>query len=157
MHQTWPAQCLLLIALTPVLDSAAAMRAYEPSGLALVALASSAVTAFAANVSSLLALGLTSALALVLLGQAKTCAILFAGYLLFDRTPTARAAFGAALAIVSIGGFTYVSGQPSLSTLTGASGAAHVGRAEPRTCAIPTESEVCVRLHTKPHHRLTVS
>ena len=48
-------------------------------------------------------------MAVVLLGQCKTLAIISGGYLLFDARPNARTLLGAALAMVSIGAYTLIS------------------------------------------------
>ena len=67
------------------------------------------VCSFLLNISSLLALGETSAVAVVLLGQCKTLAIIGGGYLLFDAHPSGKTLLGAALAIASIGAYTLIS------------------------------------------------
>ena len=69
----------------------------------------SVVCSFLLNISSLLALGETSAVAVVLLGQCKTLAIIAGGYLLFDAHPSGKTLLGAALAIASIGAYTLIS------------------------------------------------
>ena len=45
----------------------------------------------------------------MLLGQCKTLAILTGGYLLFDAQPSAKTLLGAALAMFSIGAYTWLS------------------------------------------------
>ncbi len=50
-----------------------------------------------------------AAVAVVLLGQCKTLAILTGGYLLFDAQPSAKTLLGAALAMFSIGAYTWLS------------------------------------------------
>ena len=59
------------------------------------------------NISSLVAIKLTSALALVLLSQGKTATTMILGYLFFDGRPNVRQLTGAAVAIVSLGAYSY--------------------------------------------------
>ena len=69
----------------------------------------SVACSFLLNLSSLLALGETSAVAVVLLGQCKSLAIIAGGYLLFDAHPSGQTLLGAALAVASIGAYTLIS------------------------------------------------
>ena len=110
MRRTWGPQLLLLLVSIPLLDSHAARLPYydlTPSRLGILLL--SAAASFALNVSSLYAIQLTSAMALVLLGQGKTAMTLLGGYLFFDGQPNARQLCGSALALTSIGTYGYLS------------------------------------------------
>jgi solute carrier family 35 protein E3 len=123
MRATWGPQTLLLLLCIPLLDPyPERLASYEwtPERAAILLL--SALAGFALNVSSLIALKLTSAVALVLLSQGKTVATMLGGYLLFDAQPSARQLAGAALAVCSLGAYTYgstVLAQPSAHASVG--------------------------------------
>ena len=108
MRATWGPQTLLLLLSIPLLDAhvgalAAYELSYERAGILLL----SAAAGFALNVSSLMAIKLTSAIAIVLLSQGKTVATMLGGYLFFDAQPNARQLVGAGVAIASIAAYTY--------------------------------------------------
>jgi drug/metabolite transporter (DMT)-like permease len=108
MYRTWGAQLVLLLVGLPLLEPSwmqATGYAWTAGGAAVVSL--SCLAAFALNVSSLVAIKLTSAIAIVLLGQTKTVLTLLGGVLLFDAAPSPRMVAGATLAVVSIAAYTY--------------------------------------------------
>lgn len=109
MHRTWLPQLLLLLLCVPATDGLAELSRYELTLSRAAWLGLSVVCSFLLNISSLLALGETSAVAVVLLGQCKTLAIIAGGYLLFDAHPSGKTLLGAALAIASIGAYTMIS------------------------------------------------
>jgi solute carrier family 35 protein E3 len=109
MERTWLAQLLLLVLLVPLFDDAAALQAYELTQSSALLVLASAACGFLLNVSSLFALGATSAVSVVLLGQCKTCSILLGGYLFFDARPRVQTLAGAALALTSVAAFTCIS------------------------------------------------
>eukprot|EP00908_Phaeocystis_cordata_P011514 Transcript_22422.p1 GENE.Transcript_22422~~Transcript_22422.p1 ORF type:complete len:343 (-),score=123.98 Transcript_22422:830-1858(-) len=109
MHRTWLPQLLLLVLCVPATDGLNELSRYELTLGRAAALGLSVGCSFLLNLSSLLALGETSAVAVVLLGQCKTLAILTGGYLLFDAQPSAKTLLGAALAMFSIGAYTWLS------------------------------------------------
>ena len=108
MHQTWLPQLALLLLCVPLTDGLDRVLSYELTPQRAVLIALSVLFSFLLNLSSLLALGATSAVAVVLLGQCKTLAIILGGAVLFDATPNAKTLFGAGLAMVSIGCYTYI-------------------------------------------------
>ena len=117
MRRTWGMQTLLLILCTPLLDpSIAKLATYHVTANRVGLLLLSCLAAFALNLSSLSAIKLTSAISLVLLSQAKTVTTLVLGYLFFDGHPTGMQLAGSALAIVSLGAYTYGSMQLKSST-----------------------------------------
>jgi len=101
MHRTWLPQ-LALLALYAVPTDGLGLLSYSLSVPRALLLLLSCACGYLLNLSSLIALGTTSALTVVLLGQLKTCAILVVGFLLFDARPSARTVGGAALAVASI-------------------------------------------------------
>ena len=111
MYQTWGPQLVLLLLSIPVLDpsSLTALQGYEWTSLRVSLLLLSALAAFALNISSLTTIQMTSALAIVLLGQAKTMLTMLGGFVFFDAAPPTRLLTGAALAIISIAAYTYIS------------------------------------------------
>ena len=109
MERTWLAQLLLLVLCIPLFDDAAQLQEYELTRHAALLVLASASCGFLLNVSSLFALGATSAVSVVLLGQCKTCSILLGGYLFFDARPRLHTLAGAALALTSVGAYTCIS------------------------------------------------
>ena len=90
------------------MDDVAKIVSQAPSMNAVLRVGASAIVAICMNLSATLVLGTTSALALVLLGQLKTCSVLLAGVVLFDAAPKPVAILGAAGAVTSIGLYTGV-------------------------------------------------
>ena len=122
MRRTWGPQTLLLLLCTPLLDARFdEMMEYRLTMERASILLLSAAAGFALNVSSLMAIKLTSAIAIVLLSQGKTVATILGGYLFFDAHPNARQVFGAAMAVVSLSAYSYSSAvlaqQKNSSTL----------------------------------------
>ena len=111
MYKTWGPQLLLLLLSVSVFDRSSldALGAYEWTSERVSLLLLSATAAFALNVSSLVAISLTSAVAIVLLGQTKMMLTLLGGFLFFDAQPAPRMIAGAAVAICSIAAYTYSS------------------------------------------------
>jgi drug/metabolite transporter (DMT)-like permease len=113
MSRTWGPQLLLLLVSVPFLEQEFEdLMSYEVlKGRRIVLLLISALAGFALNVSSLVVIKLTSAIAIVLLNQSKTVLTLIGGFLFFDRDPQPRMLAGATLAICSIAIYTYNSIQ----------------------------------------------
>jgi solute carrier family 35 protein E3 len=65
-------------------------------------LSASGVCGFLINWTSFLVMGETSALTHVLLGQLKTCVVIWCGFLFFAQVPSARSLLGAAIVVVSV-------------------------------------------------------
>ena len=105
MHCAMPYLVLIEPAMVPLLDPTG-VTAAPLAGPLLSWLLLSCGCAVAINLSTTLVLGVTSPLALVLLGQLKTGAGLLAGASFYDATPSAASVGGAATAILSIGTFT---------------------------------------------------
>ncbi|KAL9227672.1 hypothetical protein vseg_003334 [Gypsophila vaccaria] len=80
----------------------------------------SAILGFLRQWSGALALGATSAITHVVLGQFKTCVILIGGYLLFSSNPGITSIYGAITALLGMSFYTYLnmhrSEQPSIKT-----------------------------------------
>lgn len=109
MHLTWLPQLVLLILCVPLTDGLDGLLSYHLTPQRGLLIALSVLFSFLLNLSSLLALGATSAVAVVLLGQCKTLAIVLGGVVLFDATPNGQTLLGAVLAVASIGCYTYIS------------------------------------------------
>ena len=106
MDLSFPWMTIIGVASAPFMDRPGALGSLvslsaPEAGLVLA----SCGAAIAVNYSCTLVLGVTNALALVLLGQGKTCSFLLVGYLLFDRRQSATALAGAALALASMSSF----------------------------------------------------
>ena len=93
----------------PLFDDAVQLQAFQPTRSSTLLVLASAACGFLLNVSSLFALGATSAVSVVLLGQCKTCSILLGGYLFFDARPRVQTLAGAALALTSVAAYTCLS------------------------------------------------
>ena len=108
MRRTWGPQLVLLLVCMPLLDAHLdRLAAYELSASRAATILISCGAGFALNVSSLVAIKLTSAVAIVLLSQGKTVATMLGGYLFFDAQPAPISLLGAAIAICSIGAYSY--------------------------------------------------
>ena len=109
MDLCFPAMTVLAVLTVPLMDKPgvlARVRSLSASEAGLVALSSA--VAVSINYSTTLVLGVTNALALVLLGQLKTCAVLLAGYLLFDAAPNSRVLGGATTAMSSLCAYAWL-------------------------------------------------
>ena len=123
MYKTWAPQLALLLLSLPLLDpsSLTELEGYVWTSQRGLLLLLSAVAAFALNVSSLVTIQITSAIAIVLLGQTKMMLTLLGGFLFFDSAPAPRMLAGAALAIGSSAVYTYESlGQSQRHKVGGA-------------------------------------
>ena len=106
MDLCFPAMTVIGICIAPLMDRPGVLShltALSPHDGGLVALSS--LAAVTINYSTTLVLGVTNALALVLLGQMKTCSVLLVGYVVYDAPPNAAVLAGAALAVVSLAAF----------------------------------------------------
>ena len=103
MDLCFPAMTVIGVCTAPLMDRPGVLShltVLSPHDGGLVALSS--LVAVSINYSTTLVLGVTNALALVLLGQMKTCSVLLVGFLVFDAQPNATVLAGAALAVVSL-------------------------------------------------------
>ena len=107
MHAAFPWMAIIGLGLVPLLDPPGVFSV-APTPMLLLLLGCSCVAAVCINFSTTLVLGVTSALALVLLGQLKTCGTLLAGILVFDAPPNAKVAAGSATAIGCIAWYTFL-------------------------------------------------
>mmetsp|Transcript_832 Transcript_832/g.1745 ORF Transcript_832/g.1745 Transcript_832/m.1745 type:complete len:323 (-) Transcript_832:341-1309(-) len=105
MHYGLPRMIAILAVTLPFFDPPG-MSEYTWSGYRLAAVLGSGMVGFLINYSMTLALGRTSALTIVLLGQFKTVSVLLFGALLFDGTPSARSVVGATIAVAAITTYT---------------------------------------------------
>merc|ERR1712176_1016504 len=81
MQAAFPAMTFIGICITPLMDPPGMLAHLDAAIVNRIVL--SGAVAVCINISTTLVLGVTSALALVLLGQVKTCCVLLAGVLLF--------------------------------------------------------------------------
>ena len=110
MRRTWGPQTLLLAACMPLLDGDfAKLASYHLTTRRLARIGLSCGAAFLLNVSSLVAIKMTSAIAIVLLSQGKTITTMLLGFLFFDGHPTSMQLAGAGLALLSLSAYTYAS------------------------------------------------
>ncbi|XP_052143293.1 nucleotide-sugar uncharacterized transporter 2-like [Oryza glaberrima] len=115
MWKTTPVTIFFLLALMPLLD---------PPGLLLfdwnfrnsLAIIISALFGFLLQWSGALALGATSALSHVVLGQFKTIVIMLSGYLIFSSDPGITSICGAIVALGGMSVYTYLGLKESTTT-----------------------------------------
>ncbi|KAK6947117.1 Sugar phosphate transporter domain [Dillenia turbinata] len=102
MWKTTPTTIFFLLALMPCLDPPGVLSfKWDVNNTSAIFI--SAALGFLLQLSGALALGATSAVSHVVLGQFKTCVILLAGYLLFGSDPGFISICGA---VVALGGMT---------------------------------------------------
>ncbi|XP_050219624.1 nucleotide-sugar uncharacterized transporter 1 [Mercurialis annua] len=107
MWKTTPITLFFLASLVPFLDPPGVFSyQWNATNTSLVLV--SAFLGFLLQWSGALALGATSAISHVVLGQFKTCVLLLGNYYIFDSNPGATSIFGAFTAIAGMSGYTYL-------------------------------------------------
>ncbi|XP_038695196.1 nucleotide-sugar uncharacterized transporter 1 isoform X2 [Tripterygium wilfordii] len=107
MWKTTPITLFFLVILVPFLDPPGVFSydwCFKNTMLILI----SAVLGFLLQWSGALALGATSAVSHVVLGQFKTCVVLLGNYYLFGSNPGTTSICGAFVAIGGMSGYTYL-------------------------------------------------
>ncbi|XP_061994553.1 nucleotide-sugar uncharacterized transporter 1 isoform X2 [Rosa rugosa] len=107
MWKTTPVTLFFLVALIPWLDPPGALS-FNWSFNNTSAILMSAILGFLLQWSGALALGATSAVTHVVLGQFKTCVILLGNYYLFSSNPGKTSICGAFTAIAGMSIYTYL-------------------------------------------------
>ncbi|KAI4344485.1 hypothetical protein L6164_011706 [Bauhinia variegata] len=107
MWKTTPITLVFLAAMLPGLDPPGALSFDWNLANTLVIFAS-AILGFLLQWSGALALGATSAISHVVLGQFKTCVLLLGNYYLFDSNPGKTSISGAFTAIIGMTVYTYL-------------------------------------------------
>ncbi|CAM6009371.1 unnamed protein product [Sphagnum balticum] len=107
MWRTTPITVLALVALMPWLDPPGIIS-FDWRFANTSAILISAIFGFLLQWSGALALGATSAITHVVLGQFKTCVILLAGYVLFQSNPGLKSLAGATMALTGMAVYTYL-------------------------------------------------
>jgi solute carrier family 35 protein E3 len=101
MWRTQPTAVVIMIFLVPILDPPGLLSyQFTPYSFTLIAL--SGVCGFLINWTAFLVLGETSALTHILLGQLKTCVVIWCGFLFFAQMPSTRSLIGAAVVVLSV-------------------------------------------------------
>ncbi|XP_015954422.1 nucleotide-sugar uncharacterized transporter 1 [Arachis duranensis] len=117
MWKTTPITLIFLAAMMPCLDPPGVLSFDWNFGNTLV-IFGSAILGFLLQWSGALALGATSAISHVVLGQFKTCVILLGNYYLFGSNPGAISIFGAFTAIAGMSVYTYLNMRPQPNKVT---------------------------------------
>lgn len=112
MWKTTPITIFFFMALMPLLDPPGILS-YDWNINNTIAIIISALFGFLLQWSGALALGATSALSHVVLGQFKTCVIMLAGYLFFNSDPGVVSLCGAVTALCGMSVYTYLNLQGS--------------------------------------------
>ncbi|XP_038976819.1 nucleotide-sugar uncharacterized transporter 2-like isoform X1 [Phoenix dactylifera] len=112
MWKTTPITIFFFMALMPLLDPPGILS-YDWNLNNTIAIIISALFGFLLQWSGALALGATSALSHVVLGQFKTCVIMLAGYLFFNSDPGVISLCGAVTALCGMSVYTYLNLQDS--------------------------------------------
>ncbi|XP_020580372.1 uncharacterized membrane protein At1g06890-like isoform X2 [Phalaenopsis equestris] len=107
MWKTTPMTLFFLVVLMPWLDPPGALSFHWNFSNTLVIFLS-AILGFLLQWSGALALGATSAVSHVVLGQFKTCVILLGGFLLFNSNPGILSICGAIIALGGMSLYTYL-------------------------------------------------
>ncbi|KAF3452716.1 hypothetical protein FNV43_RR03149 [Rhamnella rubrinervis] len=107
MWKTTPITLLFLVALIPWLDPPGVL-AFNWNFINTLAILMSAVLGFLLQWSGALALGATSAVSHVVLGQFKTCSVLLGNYYIFGSNPGMTSICGAFTAIAGMSFYTYL-------------------------------------------------
>ncbi|XP_065850601.1 nucleotide-sugar uncharacterized transporter 1 isoform X1 [Euphorbia lathyris] len=107
MWKTTPITLCFLASLVPFLDPPGVFSYQWNAGNTFLILVSS-VLGFLLQWSGALALGATSALSHVVLGQFKTCVVLLGNYYIFGSNPGSTSIFGAFTAIGGMSTYTYL-------------------------------------------------
>ncbi|XP_059634560.1 nucleotide-sugar uncharacterized transporter 2 isoform X2 [Cornus florida] len=112
MWKTTPITLFFLVILMPSLDPPGVLS-FDWSFYNSSIIGISAILGFLLQWSGALALGATSAITHVVLGQFKTCVILLGGFLLFGSNPGSTSICGAITALVGMSFYTYLNLLPS--------------------------------------------
>ncbi|MQL78781.1 hypothetical protein Taro_011221 [Colocasia esculenta] len=107
MWKTTPITLLFLIALMPWLDPPGVLS-FNWNIASTSPILMSALLGFLLQLSGALALGATSAISHVVLGQFKTCVILLGGFILFNSNPGILSICGAITALGGMSLYTYL-------------------------------------------------
>ncbi|KAJ8750968.1 hypothetical protein K2173_016149 [Erythroxylum novogranatense] len=107
MWKTTPITLFFLATLVPFLDPPGVLS-YDWSFTNTMLILLSAFLGFLLQWSGALALGATSAVSHVVLGQFKTCIVLLGSYYLFSSNPGATSICGAFTAILGMSAYTYL-------------------------------------------------
>ncbi|KAI9112587.1 hypothetical protein K1719_016510 [Acacia pycnantha] len=117
MWKTTPITLIFLAAMLPCLDPPGVLSFNWNFQNTLVIFAS-AVLGFLLQWSGALALGATSAISHVVLGQFKTCVLLLGNYYLFGANPGTTSICGAFTAIAGMSIYTYLNLKPQSSKVS---------------------------------------
>ncbi|XP_059461203.1 nucleotide-sugar uncharacterized transporter 1 [Corylus avellana] len=117
MWKTTPITLLFLVALIPLLDPPGALS-FDWNFNNTLAILASAVLGFLLQWSGALALGATSAVTHVVLGQFKTCVLLLGNYYLFGSNQGKTSIMGASTAIAGMSFYTYLNLKQKSSKTT---------------------------------------
>lgn len=117
MWKTTPITLLFLAALIPLLDPPGALS-FDWNFNNTLAILASAVLGFLLQWSGALALGATSAITHVVLGQFKTCVLLLGNFYLFGSNQGTTSIFGASTAIAGMSVYTYLNLKQKSSKTT---------------------------------------
>ncbi|OIV99766.1 hypothetical protein TanjilG_26104 [Lupinus angustifolius] len=107
MWKITPITLIFLAAMIPWLDPPGVLS-FDWNISNILVILSSAILGFLLQWSGALALGATSPLSHVVLGQFKTCVILLGNYYLFGSNPGISSIFGACTAIAGMSVYTYL-------------------------------------------------
>ncbi|XP_010536880.1 PREDICTED: uncharacterized membrane protein At1g06890 [Tarenaya hassleriana] len=107
MWKTTPITLLFLVSMIPFLDPPGALS-FNWNFNNTMAILMSALLGFLLQWSGALALGATSAISHVVLGQFKTCVVLLGNYYIFGSNPGAISVCGAFVAIAGMSFYTYL-------------------------------------------------
>ncbi|KAE8657970.1 Nucleotide/sugar transporter family protein isoform 2 [Hibiscus syriacus] len=108
MWKTTPISLFCLLIMIPILDPPGAFS-YNWNFINTSMIIISGVFGFLLQWSAALALGATSAISHVVLGQFKTCVLLLGNYYIFQSNPGATSICGAFIAIAGMTYYTYLS------------------------------------------------
>ncbi|KAE8098895.1 hypothetical protein FH972_016924 [Carpinus fangiana] len=117
MWKTTPTTVFFLLVLMPWLDPPGVLS-FQWNLNSIAAVLISAALGFLLQWSGALALGATSATSHVVLGQFKTCMIMFGGYLFFDSDPGSTSICGAVAALCGMTVYTSQNLQKSGESLS---------------------------------------
>ncbi|XP_059443946.1 nucleotide-sugar uncharacterized transporter 2 [Corylus avellana] len=117
MWKTTPTTVFFLLALMPWLDPPGVLK-FKWNLYSIAAVLISSALGFLLQWSGALALGATSATSHVVLGQFKTCMIMFGGYLFFDSDPGSISICGAVVALCGMTVYTSQNFQKSGESLS---------------------------------------
>lgn len=110
MWKTTPITLFFLVMLMPSLDPPGILS-FDWNLYNCTIIGGSAILGFMLQWSGALALGATSAITHVVLGQFKTCVVLLGGFVLFGSNPGLTSILGAATALVGMSFYTYLNLQ----------------------------------------------